>query len=184
MDNRVPLFRFVLGIIIKLLLHAIRLSFTLQLYEDEDENVKYAGLAIFYLVCHFLWLLLILVNYYDWEKFTIWLPAITFVLSTVTTSFDILILVAFIQARFKTDFYAMIVFWTADTAMMVLIIIFSLQIITRKWLFLKVIYQYGRLFWTKYIRKSEGKQSNRGNKCETFRCTRNSYGTVRQATLC
>ena len=103
MDNRVPLFRFVLGIIIKLLLHAIRLSFTLQLYEDEDENVKYAGLAIFYLICHFLWLLLILVNYYDWDKFTIWLPAITFVLSTVTTSFDILILVAFIQARFQTN---------------------------------------------------------------------------------
>ena len=159
MDNRVPLFRFVLGIIIKLLLHSSRLSFTLQLYEDEDENVKYAGLAIFYLVCHFLWLLLILVNYYDWDKFTIWLPTITFILSAVTAGLDIMILVAFIQARFKTDFYAMIVFWTADTTMMVLIIVFGLQLISRKWLFLKVIYQYGQLLWTKYIRKSEGKKT-------------------------
>lgn len=56
-DNRVSLFRFVLVLILKLTLHTGRLALTLNLF-DGDEDVNYAGLAIGYVACHLLMLVL------------------------------------------------------------------------------------------------------------------------------
>ena len=159
-ENRVYLARFVIGFILKLILHTGRLAFTLQLYEA-DEDIKYGNLAIFHTTCHVLWLAIILIDYYDVRFGSIWLPWVSFLAAAGTLGFDLLVLVSFIRRRFRTDFYAMILFWAADSLIMTLLTIFGLTMISRRWILLKVLYQNLKFLWMKHIRKSKGIKINR-----------------------
>lgn len=147
--------RFVIGFIVKLILHTGRLAFTLQLYEA-DEDIKYGNLAIFHTTCHVLWLAIILIDYYDVRFGSIWLPWVSFLGAAGTLGFDLLVLVSFIRRRFRTDFYAMILFWAADSLIMAILTLFGLTLISRRWVLLKVLYQNMKFFWMKHIRKSKG----------------------------